>query len=223
MPVTHKELEIFDINLKSLSHLDLSHFLINLADYIDTHPKWQTEGCIPKPVPDSAELREAGGKHFAITKAAEGGDRYKSAERDALRPATELAPTIFLQWAQIRSVRENDHTIATGLGVPPKIQTPKNSGPVVMVAPQNLQAKHGKIGCALISMSKVPKARIYWVGICEGDPSNEASWRLLGPFDHCRNIELTGLEPGKLYYFRVKCFGAGSESPWSAIVSLRVV
>ena len=223
MATTHKELEIVDVNLKSMSHMELSHFVISLADSIDAHPKWQTDGCIPKPVPDSVELREVGGKHFAITKAAEGGDRYKSAERDALRPATELAPTIFLQWAQIRSVRENDHTIVTGLGVPPKIQTTKSTATVIMTAPQNPQVKQGKTGCALISTGKVLKARIYWVGICEGDPSSEESWRLLGPYDHCRNIELTNLEPGKLYYFRVKCFGAGTESPWSAIVSLRVV
>ena len=224
MTTTHKDLEIVAVNLKNMSHMDLSHFVISLADSIDANPKWQTEGCIPKPVPDSAELREVGNKHFAITKAAEGGDRYKSAERDALRPATELAPTIFLQWAQIRSVRENDHSIVTGLGVPPKIQTPKLSSPTtIMTAPQNLQVKQGKSGCALVSTGRVPKARIYWVGICEGDPASEESWKILGPFDHCRSIELTGLEPGKLYYFRVKCFGAGSESPWSAIVSLRVI
>ena len=223
MATTHKELEIVDVNLKNMSHMDLSHFVISLADSIDANPKWQTEGCIPKPVPDAAELREVGNKHFAISRAAEGGDRYKLAERDALRPATELAPTIFLQWAQIRSARENDHTIVTGLGVPPKIQTSKSSIPVIMTTPQNPQVKQGKTGCALISTGKVLKARIYWVGICEGDPSSEESWKLQGPFDHCRNIELTGLELGKLYYFRVKCFGAGSESPWSAIVSLRVI
>jgi len=207
-----------------MSHMDLGHFMINLADSIDLHPKWQTEGCIPKPVPDSAELRAAGQKHVVVTKAADGGDRYKVAERDALRPATELAATIFLQWAQIRSVREDDHTIVTGLGVPPKIQLPKSSNPTAgNTTPQNLQVKQGNTGSALISTGRVPKARIYWVGICEGDPSLEESWRMLGPFDHCRGIEITGLEPGKMYYFRVKCFGAGNESPWSTIASLRVI
>jgi len=224
MPVTHKDLEIVGVNLKAMSHMDLGHFLVNLADSIDLDPKWQVEGCIPKPVPDSAELRDVGQKQLAVTKAADGGDRYKAAERDALRPATELAATIFLQWAQIRAVREGDHTIVTGLGVPRKIQPPKVSSPaVIMTTPQNLQVKQGKTGSALISTGKVRKARIYWVGICEGDPSLEESWRMLGPFDHCRNIEIAGLEPGKMYYFRVKCFGAGSESPWSTIASLRVI
>lgn len=224
MPITHKELEIAGVNLKTMSHMDLGHFVINLADSIDLHPKWQMEGCIPKPVPDSAELRDVGQKHVGVTKAADGGDRYKAAERDALRPTTELTATIFLQWAQIRSVREDDHTIVTGLGVPPKIQAPKSSSPAVIVTtPQNVQVKQGKTGSALISTTRVPKARIYWIGICEGDPSLEESWRMLGPFDHCRNIEIAGLEPGKMYYFRVRCFGAGSESPWSTIASLRVI
>jgi hypothetical protein len=204
--------------------MDLGHFVVGLADAIEAHPKWQTEGCIPEPVPGPAELRDVGNRYLIKTKAADGGDRYKTAERDASRPATELAATIFLQWAQIRAVRENDHTIVTGLGVPPKTQPAKSSSPsVVMTPPQNLQVKQGPTGCALVSTGKVPRARIYWVGICEGDPSLEESWRLLGPFEHCRNIELTGLEPGKLYYFRVRCFGAGSESPWSTIASLRVI
>jgi hypothetical protein len=224
MAITHKDLEIVDVNLKNLTNMELCHFIFNLADSIEASDKWKEEGCIPKPVPDSVELRVVGNKHFVVTKAAEGGDRYRGAERDALRPATELAATIFLQWAQIRSARENDHTIVTSLGVPPKIHTPKiSSSTVVMTAPPNPQVKQGKSTCAVITTGKVDKARIYWVGICEGDPSLEESWKLLGPFDHCRNIELTGLEPGKMYYFRVKCFGAGNESPWSAIVSLRVV
>jgi hypothetical protein len=224
MPITHKDLEIVDVNLKSMSHMDLSHFVVNLADSIAAHPKWQAEGCIPRPVPDSVELREVGNRHLAITKAADRRDRYRSAERDALRPATELAATIFLQWAQIRSAGENDHTIVTGLGVPPKIQAPRStSQTVIMTTPQNVQVKQGKTGCGLVSTGKVPKALIYWVGICEGDPSSEESWKVLGPFDHCRNIEVTGLEPGKLYYFRVRCFGAGGESPWSTIASLRII
>lgn len=221
---THKELDIININFKSMSHLELGHFVVGLADAIDLHPKWQGEGCIPTLVPNSAELRAVGTSYIAITKAAEGGDRYKAAERDALRSKTELAPIIFIRWAVIRSVREKDQSVLTGLGLAPKLHTPRISAlATAMTAPQNPKVKQGKSGCALINTGKVPKARIYWVGICEGDPSSEASWRIVGPFDHCRNIELTGLEPGKLYYFRVKCFGAGIESPWSAIVSFRVI
>jgi hypothetical protein len=224
MPITHKDLDIVAVKLRNMTHMDLSHFIVNLADSIDLHPKWQTDGCIPKPVPNSVELREVGNRYLTKTKAADGGDRYKAAERDALRTPTELAATMFLQWAQIRSAGEDDHTIVTGLGLPPKIQLPKSgSSTVTITAPQNLRVKQGKTGCALISTARVPKARIYWVGICEGDPSSEESWRLLGPFDRCRTIEVTGLELGKLYYFRVRCFGAGIESPWSTIASLRVI
>ena len=156
--------------------------------------------------------------------AAEGGDRYKIAERDALRPTTELAPTMMVQWAVIRSVRENDASLVGSLGLQPKTLSARGSVVTTVTAPVNITAKHGKNpGTVLISTSKVSKSLTYEVGICQGDPSQEESWSTVGPFDHCRNIELTGLEPGKVYYFRVRCFGAGGLSPWSAIISLRIL
>jgi len=93
MAITHKDLEIVGVNLKTMSHMDLSHFVISLADSIDAHPKWQAEGCIPKPIPDAAELREVGTRHFAITKAAEGGDRYKLVSIRKLNPLNLLLNT----------------------------------------------------------------------------------------------------------------------------------
>jgi|SRR6185369_194722 len=221
---THKLLDIVDLNLHAMSHLELGHFAVGLADAFEAHTGYQGEDAFPPPLPKPPELRQVGLNHIAVTKAADGRDRYRVAERDALRPTTELCPTILINWAVIRSVRENNPSLIANLGLQPKIQSAKSGAPVFVTAPQNVKARHGKVtGTALLSTSKVPKSLIYEVGVCGGNPSEEESWSIVGPFDHCRNIELTGLEPGKVYYFRVRCFGAGGVSAWSAIVTLRIL
>jgi len=220
----HKELDLIELNLHLLPHLQLGHFVVGLADAFEKHPGHQGPGAFPPPLPQLDELRQVGNNHIAVTKAAEGGDRYQAAARDALRPTTELCPTILINWAVMRSVRENNPSLIANLGLQPKIPAAKASLPALVTAPQNVTVKHGRDeGSVLLSTSKVPKGLTYHVGVCCENPSLEESWSLLGPFNRCRNMELTGLEPGKVYYFRVRCYGAGGLSPWSAIVSLRVL
>jgi hypothetical protein len=198
--------------------------VVSLADALAGHDEYQAAGSIPAPLPQTEELRQYGFNHIAVTKAADGGDRYKAAERDALRPITELQLTMVVQWVVIRSVRENKPSLIANLGLQPKIPSTRSSIAAIVTAPQNVKVKHGNsTGSVFISTSKVSKSLTHEVGICQGDPSLEESWSIVGPFDHCRNIELTGLEPGKVIYFRVRCFIAGSMSPWSAIVSIRVL
>jgi len=127
-----------------------------------------------------------------------------------------------MRWVVIRSVLKKDATLIANLEL--KRKSSRSSANVTVTAPQNVRARHGNdTGTIILSTGKVPKARIYYVGICQGDPSQESSWTIRGPFDCCRSIELEGLNPGEVYYFRVRCFGAGEMSPWSAIVSLRVL
>ena len=220
---THRLLDIVELKLREMTHLELGHFVVGLADAIAVHPQYQDSGSIPAPLLKPDQLRQIGLNHIAATKAADGHDRYLVAARDALRPTTELHPTMFVQWAVIRSVAENDPGMIAGLGLQPKIVSAKSSAPVAVTTPQNVKAKHGGTGTVIITTNKVPKSLTYEVGICQGDPSLEESWSTVGPFNGCRNMELHGLEPGKLYYFRVRCFGAGGLSPWSAIISLRVL
>lgn len=220
---THKLLELVTLNLRDMTHLGLGHFVVGLADGLASHAGYQAPGSIPHPLLQPDALRQVGMNYIAVTNAADGHDRFKVAARDALRPITELHAIMLVQWASIRSVAEDNPTLIQGLGLVPRIPVVKSSVTASVFAPQNVRVKHGKTGAVLISTDKVPKARTYDVGICQGDPSLEESWSLLGPFDHCRNIELTGLEPGKVYYFRVRCFGAGAQSTWSAIVTLRVL
>lgn len=220
----HPLLNIVDLKLRGLSHWELGHFVVGLADAFAAHPGHQGENAFPHPVAKPAELRELGNNFLAVTAAAESRDINKVAERDAMRPLVELNPSITVQWAVIRSIKENNPSLIGNLGVETKKKPTRAAVSASVIAPTNVKVKHGKhSGGAFISTTKVPWARTYEVGICLGDPTNEESWKTLGPFDHCRNIELTGLEPGKLYYFRMRCFGKGGQSPWSTIVSLRIL
>ena len=221
---THKLLDIVGPNLRTLSDMDLGHFVVGLADAVDAHDKWKSPGSIPPPLPQTDEMRQVGNRHIILTKGAEGHDRYQIAARDANRPMVEMLTTMFIQWAVTRSIRENDPDVIAALGLVPKIPVLKSSPPSTMTEPEKVKAKYGKnSGSAYLSCSKVPKSRIFQVAYCQGDPSLEESWTIAGPFDLCSSMEVPGLELGKLYYFKVRCFGAGNTSPWSAIVSLRII
>lgn len=219
----HPLLDVVDVNIRAMSNLELGNFVINLADAFAAHGGYKDEGSIPSPLLRPDQLKEVGVAHLAVTRAAESGDRFKKAERDASRPITELHPTMLITWAAYRSVTENKPSLIADLGLPPKLKTAMRSLHADLPTPQNPKAKHGKSGVVLISVGRVPAAIAYYVGICQGDPSQPESWSSLGPFHKSQNIQITGREPGQLYYFRVCCADSNGQSDWSSIVSIRVL
>jgi hypothetical protein len=169
------------------------------------------------------QLRQLGVNHLAVTKAADSGDRFKKAERDASRPLVELHSSMLVNWAAYRSVVENKPTLITELSLPPKLKLPKAASHVEVTAPENPKAKYGKTSIILISVSRVPGAMAYYVGVCKGDPSRPESWSTVGPFHKSQNMEISGLEPGQIYYFKVYCSGPSGQSDWSSIISVRAL
>lgn len=219
----HPLLDIIEVNVREMSHVELGNFAISLADAFARHRGYQDEAAIPKPLFKPDQLRQVGVNHLAVTKAAESGDRYKKAERDASRPIVELHSTMLINWAAYRSVTENDPALIADLTLPPKVKVSKGAVHVEVTTPQNPKAKHGKSGSALISVGRVSGAMAYYVGLCKGDPLQQESWSTVGPFHKSQNMEVTGLEPGQLYYFRVYCSGPSGQSEWSSIISLRIL
>lgn len=220
MPI-HPLIDVVDVKVRDMSHVELGNFAIGLADAFASHKDYQAEGAIPHPLLKPDPLRQLGTNHLAVTKAAESGDRYKKAERDASRPYVELHTTMLINWAAFRSVSENNPALVANLTLPPK--SPKAASHVEVTAPQNPKARHGKTGTALISVGRVHGAMAYYVGLCKGDPSQPESWSILGPFHKSQNMEIADLEPGQFYYFRVNCSGPSGQSDWSPIISLRII
>lgn len=62
---------------------------------------------------------------------------------------------------------------------------------------------------------------VYWAPV--GDPALPESWVYYNVYAKSSKFEITGLEPGKVYYFKVRGVNAHGVSPWSAIVSIRAL
>ena len=219
----HPLLDLVEVSIRDMSHVELGNFVINLADAFGRHKGYQGEKVPPDPLLQPDKYREVGIYHLAVTKAAESGDRFKKAERDISRPMVELHSIMLINWAAFRSVAENDPSLIQDLNLPPKIKVNKSVSHVEVTTPQNPTAKHGKSGVALISVNRVPGAMAYYVQVCKGDPSPSESWWSVGPFHKSQKMEITSLDPGQIYYFRVNCSGTSWQSGWSSIVNIRIL
>lgn len=217
-------LDIIDLSYRKLPHLELGHWVVGFADAIRVHPDLQGEDAVPsKTIPWHDELSQLGNDFIAITNAAQSGDMNKTAERDTMRPTVELHPAMTINWLVTRSLRENNPRILSHLPLHGRAKPVKGNSRNV-TTPSNPKAKHGSyLGMGIISCSKVPGAAIYHVQICQGDPTVEGSWRDAAQSRTCRGIEVTGLTPGEIYHFRIRCYGVGGYSPYSAVVSLRIL
>ncbi|GFO60238.1 hypothetical protein GMST_25630 [Geomonas silvestris] len=132
---------------------------------------------------------------------------------------------IFVNYAEIRAARHKDQRYLEGLGLKKK-EKKKNSrssyGP--LGATERFVVKHGPVSGSLIfQIAKVLAAVHYDLEMCFGDPNNEADWHAAGTFLNTRNVRLDGLEPGKVYYFRVRVFGPGGFGPWSNVIKIMAV
>ena len=216
-------IDIFDLSFLQWPHLELALRVITFADALSVHPGFQEP--FPPTVPDSKELKETGIHYNALATAVSSGDHSKMPERDAFRPQAVQQLALTLTWAAMRSCRENNLSLITNLGVDPKRKIQSRSTTHELVgAPKDPKVKHGQIsGTVTIDVPKVKGAVTYIVQACQGDPTKEESWSNEWQSAKCKGIQATGLEPGKIYYFRVRCFGHAGHGPWSAIVSLMVI
>jgi hypothetical protein len=222
MTAIHPMLDFVAVNVRTMTHVELGNFVINLADAFAGHKKFQDPDSIPPPLLKPDQLKALGVGHLAITKDADSGDRFKKAQRDAMRPLVELHPVMLINWAGYKAVVENDPSYVDDLRLPPKGKAASKAAHDLAV-PENPKAKHGKSGEALVSVGRVATALAYYVGVCKGDPSQAESWSTVGPFHKSQNMSVPGLEPGQLYYFRIACVDSNGQSDWSPIISLRIL
>lgn len=96
-------------------------------------------------------------------------------------------------------------------------------------APANLAAmvldiKRGPVsGTLLIRSLRVHGAGSYELQITDGDPTIEENWREHGIHVHISHIEVTGLQPGKNYSFRIRPIGPKGRGPWSQVKTIMAV
>jgi len=212
--------EFFDLIFKYVSNPNFIIYLGGIADALKVHNDYQN---LPEEVPNSEKFRDLANRLTEAVKAAQYGDSQKKAERDAIRVEGEEAAVALANWAVIRYLATKDSGLLANLGIALKKPAAKNLNQASVTAPQ-VKAKRGKIsGTVILSSPKVPGCASLEVQFCQGDPMQEQSWSAGEHFPHCSHMELTGLELGKMYHFRVRCLGNNGHGPWSAIVSLIVV
>ena len=216
-------ISIFDTSFFNSAHLELATHLIGIGDAFIAHPLYQQ---VPDGVPHGTEIKEVGTHYHDLIYAVMSGTSAKKAERDAYRAKAVLTASLALNWAGMRYLRENNFALITDLGADHKKKPQSRSTtPVPIGSPDKLDVTHAKNSEAVrLGISKVTGALIYYVQGCQGDPNDEAAWTKEWQFTKIKGgVELTGLEPGKVYYFRVRCRGHAGLGPWSTYVHIMVI
>lgn len=217
------QLDLLDLNsIKGLSHLEYANKIISVAEAFLAHPGHQDP--LPRPLIQPLELKEKGTYHIVLTNAAANGDRVKAAARDAHRAETDVDFVTMINWAVTRSVKEKDPSLIQNLTLDlKKAPAPKKRVQELVGAPTNPKVRHAGNGAVMLSCGKVKHAATYEVGYCTGDPRLEESWTESKTFTGCQGNKIEGLNPGQIYHFRIRCFGAAGQGPWSSVVTLMVI
>ena len=216
-------IDSIDMSFLKWPHVELANRMMTIADAFAVHPGFQ-ETC-PPTVPNAQELKEIGTHYNVLATAALSGDRGKMAERDLYRQKAVQVLGLSLTWAAMRASREDNPGLIANLGVDQKKKAQSRSTTHALPGvPKDVHVKHGpNSGTMILNLPKVTGAVIYIVQACQGDPSKEESWSLEWQFASCKGMQVTGLEPGKLYFFRVRCFGHVGHGPWSSLLSLMAI
>jgi hypothetical protein len=223
MPTNIYPINVFDTSFIHLPHLELATHLVGIGDAFISHPLYQQ---VPVGVPHGTEIKDAGTRYHDLTYAVMTGSTAKKAERDALREKAVLTATLALNWAGMRYQREGNFDLITNLGVDQKKRTPPRTfAPVPISAPANVEVIHAQNSSTVrILLRRVPGAVTYIVQACQGDPNDEAAWNKEWQFTRLKGgLEVSGLDPGKVYYFRVRCLGHAGLGPWSNYVHIMVI
>ena len=216
-----------DTHFVDLSPLEYIVILGTFADLLIAHPFFRDNwpSYLTHPLQLKDDLKAYGEAADAVM--ADGG-RKNLQLRDDLRTSTHSSVVFMAQYVVMRSVSEKDPSFLTSVGLKPKKRAKKTttkSQTASLGVPPNLDVKRDPdvSGGVLLTWGKVVGAGTYEIDTCTGDPTLEESWYFGGQFKTCRNIRLSGLEPAKQTYFRVRCHGAGMPGPFCQYVGLFVL
>ena len=149
-------------------------------------------------------------------------DRAKIAERDATR---ETLTTLLKNLAPyLEVVAQGDTKKLLGTGYDLRKDPAHGSGSGPLSAPTNFTLKRSDIsGTLLLHATGVSGAASYEVDIADTDPTAESAWRDAGTYATCSHIKISGLNPGKVYWLRIRAIGSGGPGAWTDTVSLMAV
>ncbi len=94
------------------------------------------------------------------------------------------------------------------------------------VRPTEVRRRPGCLAAAATFMQgarRVPDAACYDVQMTSADPTVETNWTAVGIFQNPRRIQVLGLTPGKVYWFRLRALGKAGPGAWTGAASLMAV
>jgi hypothetical protein len=126
--------------------------------------------------------------------------------------------------AYLELIADGDTRKLMGTGYDLRSEAVRGSGNQALSAPEGLTVKHGKLsGQMLLRATRLAGAVSYEAAYTEGSPTDEGSWVDAGTFAGCSRIEVEGLTPGKVYWFRLRGINGAGPGAWCDPVSLMVI
>ena len=223
--MTIPPLDLLELNLIGLSTNDMIVKLGTTADLVSVHQGYQDK--LPDEVSGPPQFRVLAEELRQTDLDAVNKDRLKIIKRDEKHQESAVALAIFGQFAVMKATKHKDTSYIDNIGYDRKKKgignKTTNHGP--LGAPRTFSVKHepDNSGSLLFKVAKVTGAAHYDIQLCLGDPINEDSWSLAATFVNTRNMRIAGLEPGKVYMFRVRCLGAAGFGPWSNVIKIMVI
>lgn len=168
-------------------------------------------------IPTQEQLQESHERHQSAYNAALGGTPEQILEHQKERQVLNGRFSTFTGLIRLAAVK--DPTLPRRFGM--SQSKPKKASIATLASPSKLKAVHGSNSKEImLKASPVKGAKSYFVEICDRDPSVEANWRFACVSTAASKIEVKGLTPGTVYWFRVRGVGAHGHGAWSQYVSL---
>ena len=170
-------------------------------------------------LPDLQKIQSTHDRHRSVFNDVLGGNREKEGELQAVRH--EINAQLGLLHGMAVLVGSHDPSILQKLGMP--VQQPVTRRTSSHLAfPENFRLVYD--GRMIVARGNAVKgAKSYEVWGCDSDPMTESNWRHLMTSSRVNRIEIPGLTPGKVYYFRIRAISSSGSGPWSNVLSMMAI
>ena len=149
-------------------------------------------------------------------------DTLKIAQRDATRQTlTDLLKRLAL-YLELMSEGDTAQLATTGYDL--RHDSVHNNSSELLPAPSDFKVTHGQLtGSINIQVTRLSGAGSYEIQITQGDPKIESNWQHALSSVTSTHILITDLNPGQIYWFRVRGIDSNGGGVWSDPMSIMVI
>lgn len=153
------------------------------------------------------------------------GSFSDTAERNNLRTGFNATFTDFMDYVGLATRKDPTLPYRAGMDYfrkPTAAKAPLTRN--ALTAPDKFTAKQGtEKGMVVCSALGVPGARGFEIMYTDGDAMDESTWKHYLVYGGASKMVVNGLDPGKMYTFRVRAIRSNEWGPWSHYITMLVV